>query len=73
VNPERADPRGAKQRRAWQHLVCAAKLPIVGLGVNRISMIRSTFDGAFGYFSYGSVDLSTLTVATSMMTSKMIF
>src|SRR5205807_994865 len=39
VNPERADPRGARQRRAWRHLVSAAKLPMVCLGVNRISMI----------------------------------
>jgi hypothetical protein len=41
VNPERADPRGARQRRAWRHLVSAAKLPIVCLGVNRISMVRT--------------------------------
>src|SRR6202043_1540746 len=40
VNPERADPRGARQRRAWRHLVSAAKLPIVCLGVNRISMVQ---------------------------------
>src|SRR5213079_2327136 len=39
VNPERADPRGAGQRRAWRHLVSAAKLPKVCLGVNRISML----------------------------------
>src|SRR6266850_522152 len=39
VNPERADPRWARQRRAWRHLVSAAKLPMVYLGVNRISMV----------------------------------
>jgi hypothetical protein len=42
VNPERADPRGARQRRAWRHLVSAAKLPMVCLGVNRISIELTT-------------------------------
>src|SRR5216683_2744454 len=37
-NPEMANPRGARRRRAWRHLVSTAALPIVGLGVNRISM-----------------------------------
>ena len=32
------DPREARRRWAWRHLVSAVKLPIVGLGVNRISM-----------------------------------
>ncbi|MGC1885347.1 MAG: hypothetical protein WA709_04500, partial [Stellaceae bacterium] len=41
VNPDRADPRWARQRRAWRHLVSAAKLPMVCLGVNRISMLSS--------------------------------
>src|ERR1700719_4523889 len=41
VNPERADPRGARQRRAWRHLVSAAKLPMVCLGVNRISIVTT--------------------------------
>src|SRR5207247_7279780 len=41
VNPERADARGAGQRRASRHLVSAAKLPMVCLGVNRISTLRT--------------------------------
>ena len=33
------DPHEAR-RRAWRHLVSAVKLPIVRLGVNRISMVE---------------------------------
>src|SRR5713101_4203301 len=44
VNPEMADPRGARRRRAWRHLVSTATLPIVGLGVNRISTVQTIPD-----------------------------
>lgn len=56
MNPERANPRGAEQQRAWRHLVSAAKLRMVCLGVNRISMPRS-IDREFGLQFYDAMIL----------------
>src|SRR5713226_1003666 len=47
-NPEMANPRGARRRRAWRHLVSTAALPSVGLGVNRPSMVRIGADQLLG-------------------------
>src|SRR6516162_4208362 len=41
-NPEMADPHEARRRQAWRHLVSAVKLPVVDLGVNRISIVQTS-------------------------------
>ena len=56
------DPGEARPRWARRHLVSAAKLPIAGLGVNRISMLKTTL-------KIGAGILATVTIAGGIVTA----
>src|SRR6266851_8236243 len=77
-NPGMANPRGARRRRAWRHLVSTAALPIVGLGVNRTSMEQfSYYEGplatAINHLISGVVDAHTwLTVLVRFVAGLLV-